>query len=213
MVLRILFAVILGIGLVACSSPKKVSQPSRTHKPSIPEYKPEPAPAPPAKTTKPSPEKTNPGSNAPDFQKRNAKPAVPRQTIYRDQVLRNARTYLGKRYQYGGTGKPGFDCSGLTCTVFRQSGLDLPRTSSDQALFSKKQKVSDCKPGDLIFFGKGRVDHVGIVIESSRTQLLVIHSTSSGGVVIDDVLAIDYWKNRILWTIDPYSEFMADGSR
>ncbi len=50
------------------------------------------------------------------------------------RVLATAESYLGKKYVYGGeTPAAGFDCSGFVQYVFGRHGVDLPRTSRQQA--------------------------------------------------------------------------------
>ena len=81
-----------------------------------------------------------------------AKPAV-------GGILGIAAQYQGVPYMYGGTTPAGFDCSGYTAYVFRQVGISLPRTASEQQAASTP--VSNPQPGDLVFFGSPAY-HVGI---------------------------------------------------
>ena len=46
------------------------------------------------------------------------------------EVMNTAKSYLGVPYRMGGTTPSGFDCSGYTSFVFRNIGIDLPRTAS-----------------------------------------------------------------------------------
>ncbi|GAA4988267.1 C40 family peptidase [Kineococcus glutinatus] len=79
------------------------------------------------------------------------------------QVLDTAAQYVGVPYVYGGTTPAGFDCSGYTQYVFRQIGVQLPRTSGEQARASRPVSAGEAQPGDLVFFSSGgRVYHVGI---------------------------------------------------
>ncbi|MDX1408966.1 MAG: C40 family peptidase, partial [Saprospiraceae bacterium] len=97
----------------------------------------------------------------------------------------------------------GFDCSGFTCYVMRSANISLPRTSHEQAKLGQKKRVSEVETGDLIFFGHGsRVTHVAIVLGRGRNRIDVVHSTSSRGVVRDNILGSEYWRNRTLWAID-----------
>ncbi|MGN6302615.1 MAG: C40 family peptidase [Angustibacter sp.] len=73
-------------------------------------------------------------------------------------VMAIAARYEGTPYQYGGTTPAGFDCSGYTSYVFRQVGIDLPRTSSAQRAATTRISRSEAVPGDLVFLP----GHVGI---------------------------------------------------
>lgn len=76
-------------------------------------------------------------------------------------ALRAAATQLGKPYVWGATGPGSYDCSGLTSWAFRQIGLTLPRSSSQQALVGTPVAWNDLQPGDLVFYYHP-VSHVGI---------------------------------------------------
>ncbi|MGB5023938.1 MAG: hypothetical protein WBO44_01255, partial [Saprospiraceae bacterium] len=39
--------------------------------------------------------------------------------------------------------------------------------------------------------------HVGIITESKKDRLMVIHSTSSKGVIEENILKSDYWIMRM----------------
>ena len=73
-------------------------------------------------------------------------------------VMAIAARYEGTPYQYGGTTPAGFDCSGYTQYVFRQVGIELPRTSSAQRAVTTRISRSEAVPGDLVFLP----GHVGI---------------------------------------------------
>jgi peptidoglycan DL-endopeptidase CwlO len=73
-------------------------------------------------------------------------------------VMAIAARYEGTPYQYGGTTPAGFDCSGYTQYVFRQVGIELPRTSSAQRAATTRISRSEAVPGDLVFMP----GHVGI---------------------------------------------------
>lgn len=78
-------------------------------------------------------------------------------------VLAVAARYLGVAYVYGGTSPIGWDCSGATSYIYRQIGVNLPRTANQQMLASKRVSRSEAKPGDLVFMvSGGGAYHVGI---------------------------------------------------
>lgn len=67
------------------------------------------------------------------------------------------KKFMGVPYLWGGTSDFGFDCSGFTQRLFRFSGLEILRNSSQQRDTSKTiNSFEDSLPGDLIFF-KGHV--------------------------------------------------------
>lgn len=120
----------------------------------------------------------------------------------RHQVLETAEQYLGTPYKYGGKTPGGFDCSGFTSYVMAKNGIALSPTSSLQAKQGKKVSSTHAKKGDLVFFEHGgKINHVGIVKEAHKNKLYVIHSTTSSGVRIDEVLHNPYWANRIIFAI------------
>ena len=132
--------------------------------------------------------------NSPMAKERSAKAAL----------SHTASKYIGTPYRYGSCdAKKGFDCSGLVYTVAQSQDLELPRSSSQMASTGKHIPWKQAEPGDLIFFGdRNRINHVGIVEKNKGNEMWVIHSTTSDGVVLQNVLESDYWKARILFAID-----------
>lgn len=117
-------------------------------------------------------------------------------------ILNTAKSQLGKKYRYGATGPRSFDCSGFVFYVFQQHQIDVGRTTMQQAQSGKRVKVSNAEPGDLVFFGKGRkMQHVGLVLTNRGNSLKVIHSSTSSGVIIEDVYSSQYWSQRIKFAV------------
>jgi cell wall-associated NlpC family hydrolase len=94
------------------------------------------------------------------------------------RALRLAAAQLGKSYRWGAAGPRNFDCSGLTSFSFRQAGITLPRSSSQQARVGRPVAFGDLQPGDLVFFHKP-VSHVGIYAGGGK----MIHAPQTGDVV------------------------------
>lgn len=115
-----------------------------------------------------------------------------------DQLLDYAREYIGVRYRYGGNNpREGFDCSGFACFVFREVGVQLPRVSADMSKVGRYVGKNELRKGDLVFFATGssrRINHVGIVIET-KPEVLMIHSSTSRGIRIDDINS-QYYRRR-----------------
>ena len=122
----------------------------------------------------------------------------------RASIVKTAKKYIGKSYVYGGK-KPstGFDCSGFTSHVYKNNGVNVSGPSYQQAKQGKRKSMRELQEGDLVFFGrKNKVTHVAIVADVDHNKLKVIHSTSSRGVVMDDISSSDYWQKRYLFGRD-----------
>ena len=82
----------------------------------------------------------------------------------------------------------------------KKENIQIKDGSYNQAKQGRKIALTSTKPGDLVFFGtNGRVSHVGMVVENSGDRLNVIHSTSTKGVIVQNIKASDYWKKRVLF--------------
>jgi murein DD-endopeptidase / murein LD-carboxypeptidase len=113
-------------------------------------------------------------------------------------AVASARSLLGVKYVYGGTSTTkGLDCSALVQHVYKQQGVNLPRTSYEQSKVGTKVSWNNLQPGDLIYFdtiknnGKN-VDHVGIYAGNGK----MIHASSGSGKVVEVNLNTSYWKNN-----------------
>jgi len=116
----------------------------------------------------------------------------------RQSITKSAMGYQGIHYVYGGKTPSGFDCSGFTSHVFKENGVSLTGASRHQARLGKAKPLQKAEPGDLIFFkNKGQITHVSIVVDKDEDELWVVHSTSSRGVVKDEILHSSYWKPKI----------------
>ena len=80
-----------------------------------------------------------------------------------EQVVADAKKYLGVPYVWGGTDpQKGLDCSGLVQRVYRDLGVELPRVSRDQAQEGTPvASLDEAQPGDLLAFGSP-VHHIAI---------------------------------------------------
>ncbi|MDO8555121.1 MAG: C40 family peptidase [bacterium] len=114
------------------------------------------------------------------------------------ELIKIAKSLKGRPYKYGATMKEAprfFDCSLFTQYVFKQIGIELPRTAIDQAILGKKVALKNIKEGDLVFL-KGEVGrynkhfpqgigHVAIYIGKDKA----IHASSKRmGDIHKDIL-------------------------
>ncbi len=120
-----------------------------------------------------------------------------------DEIISYAKKFLGTPYQWAGTTPSGFDCSGFIYYIMGSFGLSLSRTAGGLAEFGRTVKLSELRPGDLMFF-KGRntsssqIGHVGMVVEVKSDAIMFIHSSSSRGVVIDNFKTSSYYIPRFI---------------
>lgn len=104
----------------------------------------------------------------------------------RVDICQYAKEFIGNPYVWGGTSlTKGADCSGFVMSVFQKYGVKLPRNSRAQAGCGTTIKVSEAKPGDLIFYAKGKtINHVAIYIGNGQ----VVHASSpKTGIKISNV--------------------------
>ncbi|MDE6600725.1 MAG: C40 family peptidase [Lachnospiraceae bacterium] len=104
----------------------------------------------------------------------------------RVDICQYAKEFIGNPYVWGGTSlTKGADCSGFVMSVFKKYGVKLPRNSRAQANSGTTIKVSEAKPGDLIFYAKGKtINHVAIYIGNGQ----VVHASSpKTGIKISNV--------------------------
>ena len=117
-----------------------------------------------------------------------------------DSVISFAKTKLGCKYKYAGSGPDMFDCSGFTMFVYSHFGVELPHGSSSQYLVGRKVKRQDIRPGDLLFFNRSKgVGHVAMatVVDSTGKVTFIHASTYRTGVKIDR-LESEHYNNTFV---------------
>jgi len=117
-----------------------------------------------------------------------------------EKVISTARTFIGTPYKYGGTTRSGMDCSALLIKSFGAVKVNLPRSSEAQSKVGSPVKMSELKPGDLVFFATGNkkkeITHVGLITDvRSKDNVKFIHASSSLGVVETNLFA-EYYQKR-----------------
>lgn len=117
----------------------------------------------------------------------------------RNEIVKNTLNYLNTPYLWGGMHpQTGMDCSAFVKLVYLDSGIFLPRVSSEQFFQTARISPSEVLPGDLIFFsmkvpGSQKVDHVGIYVGKG----FFVHASFTAGVHIDSVYNPYYFSRMI----------------
>jgi len=117
------------------------------------------------------------------------------------KMVKDAFHLIGSGYKFGSNSKSNtYDCSLFTQSVFQTIGMELPRSSIEQASVGKKVSKDNLVIGDLIFFKTYRKtpSHVGIYIGDNK----MIHASTQKGVTVDD-LDEPYYKKRYLFAKRP----------
>ena len=115
-----------------------------------------------------------------------------------NRIENKAKSLLGAKYRYGATGPHSYDCSGFVKKVYESQGINLPRTSKEQAKVGKYLRFSQLKKGDLTFFksnNNSKISHVGIYLGKGK----FIHASSSKKKVIISNINSDYASTNFMW--------------
>ncbi len=131
-------------------------------------------------------------------EKENIKPkreeVLPSSSFEKQKMMDAILGWLGTPYELGGEGKGGIDCSAFAREIFRTSGgMELPRTTEQQAKLGTVVPQEDLKFGDLIFFNTTgqNPSHVGIYIGDD----MFAHASVSFGVTLSSMYS-SYYKKR-----------------
>lgn len=104
---------------------------------------------------------------------------------------------LGTGYRFGGRNpEAGLDCSGMVSYIVQEiSGQRLPHNAAQIASMTRPIKVSELRPGDLVFFNtlNRKHSHMGIYMGDGR----FIHAPSSRGQIRVEKLDNTYFRPRI----------------
>ncbi len=111
------------------------------------------------------------------------------------KVVNTAKRYVGHKYVFGGVGPSGFDCSGFTQYVYKQTGISIPRTTRSQSTVGKSLSKPQVSSGDLIVFSdtyQPGPSHVGICIGNGN----FVHAANAKKGVRTDSLNSTYYKSK-----------------
>ncbi|MEL6612775.1 MAG: NlpC/P60 family protein [Bacteroidota bacterium] len=113
--------------------------------------------------------------------------------------------WIGIPYRWGGTTRRGIDCSAFVQQLMRATfDLELPRTTATQVHRGERISRDELIPGDLVFFRRRGVRHVGVYMGDGD----FIHASSSRGVTVSNLSSNyytrHYWQaRRVLPTFEP----------
>ena len=127
--------------------------------------------------------------------------------LLRENIVSFAKQQIGDSYRYGAKGPNSFDCSGLVHYVFRSENIITSGSAASLSSQGKGINKENARAGDLVFYKKGSdVFHVSIISETIRGEIWVVHSTTSRGVIEEDILSSSYWKPKIykIISLDTY---------
>lgn len=126
----------------------------------------------------------------------------------RNKIVDYAQDLVGSEYKYAGQSpSTGFDCSGFTSYVLGKHKVKVSPASAMQAQEGASVPLNRVLPGDLIFFGDAsRISHVAMVVKRSKDGIVCVHSTTSRGVIVENVYTSTYWKPKILFARDVISK-------
>lgn len=135
-------------------------------------------------------------------------------TNQKASIVTAAKSWIGTPYSLGGCDKGGVDCSCFTRNVLSSAvGVNLPRTSREQATVGRFIAKSDLGVGDLVFFATGggtRISHVGVVTKVSGGDVWMTHANSYNNSVLEDkITGVDYWEKTYV-TAREITEFTKD---
>ena len=105
-------------------------------------------------------------------------------------AVEEAKKLLGTPVKWGGSNPSGFDCAGLVQYCYRQVGVDLPRTSSEQINIGEPITQTNLEIGDLVF---PKPLKVGLYIGNGK----FIHANKVGDVVKISNISSFYAGRRV----------------
>jgi murein DD-endopeptidase len=111
------------------------------------------------------------------------------------EVTEVGKLYMGVPFKWGGNTPKGFDASGYSQYIFKNSAakMNLPHSSKAQYKFGKTVLQKNLMEGDLVFFNTDGKDVSFVGIYLGNSQFIAV--TVNKGVSIQS-LKSKYWKDR-----------------
>lgn len=124
-----------------------------------------------------------------------------------DEVINEARTWLGIPYQHQGRTQHGIDCAGLVIKVAHSLGLSsfdadgysrVPsghRMRRELLALTEEVETNEMRPGDILHFAfSHQPQHVALITRAD--PLSIIHADSVVGRVVEHILD-DEWLDKV----------------
>lgn len=108
-----------------------------------------------------------------------------------NNIVTEAKRYLGVTYLSGGSTPEGFNASGYVQYVYAQNNIILPNYGSQQIEIGTHVDKENLQAGDLVFF-EGNYIHPGIYVGDNE----FIHVTETYGVYISNLEESSYWAPK-----------------
>lgn len=97
-----------------------------------------------------------------------------------EMLIEQARRYIGNPYVYGGTDpNKGADCSGFIQYMYKQFGINIPRTSHEQGKVGREISLNNVKPGDIVYSSSKNSPsggHVRMISKVENGQIYTIEA-------------------------------------
>ncbi|ASS65409.1 MULTISPECIES: C40 family peptidase [unclassified Paenibacillus] len=116
-----------------------------------------------------------------------------------DAIIATGKQYLGVPYKFGASSgsTDAFDCSSFMQYIFKKNGIDLPRSSKQQAAVGTPVAKDQLQPGDLVFSDTNRdgiINHVSLYIGDGK----LLHTYRVGIGVTVSTFAGSTWDNTFV---------------
>jgi cell wall-associated NlpC family hydrolase len=92
--------------------------------------------------------------------------------------VREARSFMGAPYLWGGMTNVGIDCSGLVHMAYRRLGRLVPRDADQQEEAGIGVSEEEAQYGDLVTYGEDEATHIAFWLGDGR----ILHATQREGV-------------------------------
>ena len=128
--------------------------------------------------------------------------------LNRQDIVDEARSWLGVKWVHQGRTRYGIDCAGLVIEVAKSLGLSAydttnyqRRTHGHKFLNHFRQnmiekRISDALPGDVMLFRDDMYPCHSTILGDRSAMLTIIHAHATRRAVVEDFLHQGDWQDR-----------------